>query len=35
MEAIPADYENMVKYTDPQDRNYQNVMEELKRMGAY
>jgi hypothetical protein len=34
-EGIPSDHGNIVKYADPKDRNYQKVMKELKRMGAY
>jgi hypothetical protein len=32
-EGIPADHENMVKYSNEKDRNYVKVMKELKRMG--
>jgi hypothetical protein len=34
-EGIPADHENIAKHAGPKDRNYQKMMKELKRMGAY
>ena len=31
--GISADHTNMVKYADHQDKNFQRVMKEMRRMG--